>query len=203
MSPYLTPFPRMFAGAVQTALNRAMALDPAAANRLQAMADGLIGLELQTLGINLYFCREGERLAVSAESESEPDTWIRGTPSALLAMAVPAWKSPGSGVTIEGDAGLARGFEGLLGRLDPDWEAALVARFGAVAGHQIFVLIRETGRGGRRTAETLGDQAARYLREESGLVVGRAEYTEFSRAVDELREAADRLAARVERSLRS
>lgn len=199
MSRYLTPFPHLFAGAVRTAVNRALELDAGAVARLDDLGDGTVGLALQTLEIDLFFRRDGDRLAVTAECDSEPDTWIRGTPPALLAMAVPAWKSPGSGVTIEGDANLARALERLLGRLDPDWEAALVARFGTVAGHQLYVLLREAGRGGRRAASTLGDQAARYLREESGQVVGRDEYREFARAVDDLREAADRLADCIER----
>ncbi len=202
MSRYITPLPGLLASAVDTALNRAIGLDENAAGRLAAMHGKTVRLELKGLGIDLYFRGLEERLAVDADSETEADTTISGTPGALLAMAVPDWRAPGSGVQIQGDAGAAQALEKLLRQLDPDWEALLVEHLGAIWGHQVWRLINDSFRAGRHATSTAADQAARFLREESGLLVTREEVDDFTREVDELREAADRLEARLRRSQR-
>ncbi len=203
MSRYLTPLPGLLASAVDTALNRAIGLDETAATRLAAMRDKTVRLELKGLGIDLYFHGLDDRLAIDAESETEPDTTISGTPAALLAMAVPDWRAPGSGVQIQGNAAAAQALEKLLRQLDPDWEALLVEHLGVVWGHQVWRMINDSSRAGRHAASTVADQTARFLREESGLLVTHEEVDEFIREVDELREATDRLEARLRREGRT
>ncbi|HSH27268.1 MAG TPA: SCP2 sterol-binding domain-containing protein, partial [Wenzhouxiangella sp.] len=158
-----------------------------------------ICLQLKGLGIDLYFHGREDGLGVSAECETAPDTTISGTPLALLAMAVPDWRAPGSGVRIEGDAGAGQAFEKLLKQLDPDWEAVFVERFGPVVGHQLWRMLADARAGARRASRTAADQTARFLREESGLLVTRQEVNDFVHEVDELREAADRLEAQLRR----
>jgi ubiquinone biosynthesis accessory factor UbiJ len=200
MPRYLTPLPALLARAIEGALGQAIEMDPAAATRLKALDGRVVKLVLERLGIDLFFIGQGERLVVVAESQRQADTVIQGSPSALLAMAVPDWRAPGSGVRIEGDAGSAQALEKLLKQLDPDFEALLSRHLGDVLGHQVWRLLRDAGGMARHGARTAGDQLARYLREESGLLVTREEMTAFSRDVDELREAADRLEARLRRA---
>lgn len=199
MSRYLTPLPGMLAAAVEQGIARAIALDDGAADRLRALRGKLVKLELKGLGIDLYFHGRDDGLGVSAENESTPDTTISGTPLALLAMAVPDWRAPGSGVRIEGEAGTGQAFEKLLKQLDPDWEAVFVERFGPVVGHQLWRMLRDARAGARHVSTTAAEQTARFLREESGLLVTREEVAEFVHEVDELREAVDRLEARLRR----
>ncbi len=203
MSRYITPLPGLLASAIDTALNRAISLDEKAAAQLSSLEGKTVCLELKGLGIDLYFTGSGPRLAIDAESGIDPDTTITGTPAALLAMAVPDWRAPGSGVQIQGDAGTAQSLEKLMRRLDPDWEALLVEHLGPVWGHQVWRMISDTVSGSRHVASTAADQTARFLREESGLLVTREEVDAFTREVDELREAADRLEARLRRAGRA
>lgn len=203
MGRYLTPLPYLFASLVATTINRAAALDPVAPAAPSSLAGRILKFEFRGLGLELFITAEQGRLAVKAESDVEPDTVIAGTPAALLAMAVPDWRAPGSGVNIHGEADLARDFERYLRRLDPDWEAALTERFGEVAGHQFHVFFREGSRTGRALAEAGADQLGTWLREESGLLVGRAEMREFTAALDELREGVDRLGSRLGRERRA
>ncbi|NBD96114.1 MAG: sterol-binding protein [Gammaproteobacteria bacterium] len=198
-SRYLTPFPGLLAAGVEQAVARAIALDDASTSRLAPLRGKLVRLELKGLAIDLYFRGHDDGLAVSAEHDAEPDTTISGTPLALLAMAVPDWRAPGSGVRIEGDAGTGQAFEKLLKQLDPDWEAIFVARFGPVVGHQLWRMLTQARDGARHFSSTSAEQAARFLREESGLLVSRREADEFVDEVDELREAVDRLEARLRR----
>lgn len=199
MSRYLTPLPAMLASAVGQAVGRAIALDDGAPERLRALRDKLVKLELKGLGIDLYFRGRDNGLDVSAEDESTPTTTISGTPVALLAMAVPDWRASGSGVHVEGEAGTAQAFEKLLKQLDPDWEAVFVERFGPVVGHQLWRMLGQAHAGARQVSTTAAEQAARFLREESGLLTSREEVEEFVHEVDDLREAVDRLEARLRR----
>ncbi|MDZ7789678.1 MAG: SCP2 sterol-binding domain-containing protein [Xanthomonadales bacterium] len=199
----MTPLPGLLAAGVELAIARAVALDDNAAARLQPLRDKRVKLALKGLGIDLFFHGRDDGLGVSAEDDSAPDTTISGTPLALLAMAVPDWRAPGSGVRIEGEAGTGQAFEKLLKQLDPDWETIFVERFGPVLGHQLWRMLGEARAGSRQVAATAAGQTARFLREESGLLVPREEVDEFVRDVDELREAVDRLEARLRRQGRA
>lgn len=199
MSRYLTPLPGLLASALDRAVNQALAADPAGSQRLKSLDQRCIKLALSGLGLDLFFCGHPDRLTVLAESDTPPDTVISGTPSALLAMAAPEWLGKHSGVRIEGDAAVAQSLEQLLRKLDPDWEGLLTEQLGDVLGHQVWRLLRDSLGGSRRLAGVAGQQLGHYLREESGLLTTRDELQSFGRDVDELREAADRLEARLRR----
>jgi len=199
MSRYVTPLPGLLAGAIEAAFAQAIALDEQAGERLAALEGQCVQLALEGVGIDLFFSGDGAGLSVAAETDAEPDTVIRGTPSALLALAVPEWGASGSGVRIEGDAGTAQTLEKLLRRLDPDWERLMTDRFGEVVGHQLWRLAQDMLHISRRSVDLASDQLGHYLREESGLLVTAAEVDQFTVDVDELREAVDRLESRVRR----
>jgi ubiquinone biosynthesis protein UbiJ len=203
MARYLTPLPSLLAGLIDRGFNQAIQLDAAAAQRLQPLDGRTVKLALTGLNIDLFFTGDGERLVVSAESDADPDTTIIGSPTALLAMSVPDWQAPGSGVRIEGDAGTAQALQKLFKELDPDIEALLTRNLGPVVGHQIWRLLRDAASAGRHGTKVAGEQIGRYLREESGLLVNRDEMNHLTSEVDELREAVDRLEARLRRSGRT
>jgi ubiquinone biosynthesis protein UbiJ len=199
MSRYLTPLPSLLAGTIEGAFARAIALDDEAPELLGALEGKCVQLALEGVGIDLFFLGTGSGLAITAETDEVPDTVIRGTPSALLALAVPDWGASGSGVRIEGDAGTAQSLEKLLRRLDPDWERLMTDRFGEVIGHQLWRIAQDALKIGRSSADLARDQIGHYLREESGLLVTEAEVGQFTIEVDELREAVDRLESRLRR----
>lgn len=203
MSRYLTPLPGLLAMTCEEVANRAAALDPAAAEHLAPLDGRWLKFELDGLNIDLWIGAEGDRLRVLSEPDDpacEPDTRVRGTPGALLAMAVPELRGPG-GVHIEGDAGLAQRFQQAMNRIDPDLERGLSDVLGPLLGPQAYRLAREAVAFGGHAARTGADQFSHWLREESELVPRPDEWRAFSDGVDELREAVDRIEARVRRSL--
>lgn len=112
------------------------------------------------------------------------------------------WSAPGSRVSISGDATLARDFERLFSRLEPDFEAAFAGLFGDVIGHQFAVGLREGSRRVRETATAAGEVVGEVLREgarggRSGPLVGNDEARGFVDGVDDLRDAVDRLEAKI------
>ena len=196
MSRYLTPLPGLLALAIDTAVNQAIGLDETALTRLKPLNGKLIALNLDGLGIELYFSGSEQQLSVTAEHDGEPDTRISGSPTALLAMSQPQWRTESSGVRIEGNAGAAQALEQLFKHIDPDYEALIVRYLGPVLGHQFAGFFRQTQAGSNRLMVQAGEQLAHYLREESGLLVTPDEAATFADQVDDLREAVDRLEAR-------
>ncbi|NND46013.1 MAG: hypothetical protein HKN58_11890 [Xanthomonadales bacterium] len=202
MKTYRTPFPAMFAGLLEAAINRVLALDAASARRVLALQGKCLQLDLEGLEITLFLAFDSGSVLVSLDHDGEPDTTISGTPLALFGMAAPGdsgqWGLPGSDVTIAGNANLARDVERLFSRLDPDWQQPATELFGDVLGFQLASGLQQGLAALGEAARNTADMTARYFRDESGELVRPAEVTEFSRAVDAISDAADRLQARLD-----
>ncbi|MEJ2535095.1 MAG: SCP2 sterol-binding domain-containing protein [Gammaproteobacteria bacterium] len=203
MADYRTPLPALLAGAMEAAVNRVLALDPSAAGRVDRLEGRLLQLDLEGLGITLFFTFAYGSVQVSLDAEGEADTVVSGTPAALFSMAAPeevsSWGLPGSGVRISGDAGLARDLGKLFEQLDPDWEAPLSAVLGDTLGFQVSTGLARGARALREAAKTTAEFTAQYLRDESGLLVEAEEVREFGDAVERLRDGVGRLDARLRR----
>lgn len=186
------------ARAVEAAANRLLAMDPDTADKLAEHEGRTVALHVTGPEVTLYLTPGPDGLRVAAEGEAE--TTLRGTPGALFASAVsePSRNAAGR-IHIEGDAHLGQAFEQLVRRLRPDWEEPLARAFGDVAGPRIARALRRGVDDSRSAAWNLGEQLSEYLREESRLLVTRPEMDEFVHEVDRLREAVDRLEARLER----
>jgi ubiquinone biosynthesis protein UbiJ len=77
-------------------------------------------------------------------------------------------------------------------------EEGLSRWVGDIAAHQVGRVLRGIAGFGRRTEQTIAADISEYLQEESRDLVTRTELEEFLAAVDEVREAADRLGARID-----
>lgn len=207
--------------ALETALNRAIALDPDTRDALQALDGRSVVLALAAASASgetplaLRLTVDGERLRVGpVDPERTPDLAVRGTLGGVLSFGMRTVlprllgaqaddeAMPVGAMRIEGDAELARRLQRLAERFDPDWQQPFAAVFGDVLGVQIAngvaAALRQARDGGRRFAET----AAEYVTEESRDVVPRAELDAFHDDVDTLRDDAERLKARVARLAR-
>lgn len=214
MADYRTPIPALLAATLQSGINAVLALDTETTPRLERLEGRVLKLVLDGTGIAFYFTAGRHGIQVGLDNPAvnpsgdgkEADTTVTGTPAALFFMAAPelgaGWSGPGSGVNIAGDAALARDFERLFSHLDPDIESALAGLFGDVFGHQLVVGLREGSRRARTAAGTAGEVLGEVLREgsrgrRSGPLVGTDEARRFADDVDALRDAIDRLEARM------
>jgi ubiquinone biosynthesis protein UbiJ len=192
--------PAILAGILEAAINQVLSLDESALEGLARLDGKLLQVDLEGLGISLFFTFAYGSVKVSLDAESEPDTLISGTPVALFAMAAPEeigdWGLPGSGVQIQGDATLARDIGKLFNRLEPDWAGPLTGLLGDTLGFQVASGIKQGAEALREAARATADQAAGFIRDPSSPVVNKAELGEFTHSVDELRESVDRLMAR-------
>lgn len=193
---YLTPFPRLFASAIELVLNRSLRFDPQSKASMTSLNERVLAIGLEGLGIDLYFSTQDEQFQVRLHSEQEADTWIRGTPTALAGMGLGSSGRPGA-VQIQGDAELARSYQQFFERLNPDWEEAIAQRFGDVIGHRLSSAIKGLRQWLLQARADTAAMTGDYLREESGLLITAVELDDFLEAVDEIRDDTERLAARI------
>jgi ubiquinone biosynthesis accessory factor UbiJ len=138
---------------------------------------------------------------VAASGAQPPaDAVISGSPSALIAMlrgARPAAAGERSSVKIRGDAEIANLYRQFFLAARPDPEEELSRWIGDAAARSVSRLAGGVLSWARRARRAAGENIAEYLTEESRDLVARTEVEEFLQGVDEVREAADRVEARL------
>ena len=197
MPEYRTPLPGILAAVLEGGLNRILALDEGSPERLKHLSGRVLQLDIEGIGITLFFSFTERRVSVGTNSTAEPDTVISGSPTALFTMAVPddapGWGIGDSRVNISGDANLARDLERLFSKLDPDWESSLSRIFGDVWGYQAAAGLRSGARQAREAAGSAGDMLNEFIESGQGPVLQSTDFSEFSHSVDELKATAGRI----------
>lgn len=191
-----------FAGAVETACNAALGLDPEVRARLGALDGKVIALELLGPGLRLYFFPYAQGVQVLGHYDGEPDTTLRGAPLSLLRLGLsdrPADELFAGGVELRGDTATGQAFQDVLRALRIDWEELLSRVTGDDLAHQAGRAARAAGAQARRAGAAFALDVGEYLHEEAGVLPTRPELEVFLGAVDGLRSDTDRLAARLRR----
>ncbi len=188
---------------LETALNRALDLDPDTRASVGKLEGKRIALALAAPALALEITVIGGRLKVGpVDVRNEPDLGLHATLGGLLSQLPfvrAANSAPVGKLRINGDADLARTLQQLADRFDPDWDKPFAQVLGPLLGPQVARVLREGLRAGRNAAENFARDSAEFLTEESRDVVAKAELEAFHDDVDALRDRAERLIARVAR----
>ena len=186
---------------LESLLNRNIAGSSRARGLLAQVAGRSLELRLSSTPLRLRFLAGTEGVTLSLPGDAPADATIEGTPFAFarLALGDPQQSIRAGGAQVTGDAEVAQGFQKLFEAAQPDFEEELSRLTGDVAAHHLAELARGAARFGMRARDTFARNVAEYLTEESHDVPLRAEVEEFVAGVDALREATDRLEARVAR----
>ncbi len=141
------------------------------------------------------------RLVLVAGDDSAADATIAGSLPALLQLLKGgASREPGKpAAQIRGDAEIADQYRRLFILARPDPEEELARWIGDFPARRISQFAGRAVEFARHARRTAGENIAEYLQEEGRDLVNRTELEEFLRGVDELRETADRIAARLGR----
>ncbi len=203
-------------GAIETALNRVIALDPPSQKKLAALTGKVIAIELEsspgTPLLSLYMLPGEDGIELLSQYGGEADTTLSGTPLALAKMSLAAKVGGGKldcpdasevlfagDVLIRGDVELGQRFRQILDGLDLDWEEQLSRLTGDIFAHKAGNVVREVGQWWQQAFDTLGRDGSEFMQQESELLPEAAELSQFIAEVDTLRSDLDRLAARVQR----
>jgi ubiquinone biosynthesis protein UbiJ len=184
---------------LESILNRNIAGSSRARGLLAQVAGRSLELRLAPTSLRLRFVAGNEALTIATGGDTPADATIEGTPFAYarLAFGDPAQSIRAGGAQVAGDAEVAQAFRKLFEAAQPDFEEELSRLTGDVAAHHLANFARGAFDFARRAGETLARNASEYLTEESRDLPLRYEVEEFLSGVDSLREAADRLEARL------
>jgi len=116
----------------------------------------------------------------------------------LLRAARPSAAEERAAVTITGDAEIANLYRQFFVAARPDWEEELARWIGDAPARSLSRLAGGVIGWARRTRRVAGENIAEYLQEESRDLVTRTEMEEFLEGVDQVRETADRVEARLQ-----
>jgi len=185
---------------VEQILNGHVQESTAALDMLSSLHGKSLGVEVRGPGVTIVVSAENEKLRLEFAGESSATATVSGTPLALLASlrgdALSGFKD--SGITISGNAEVAEDFSTLLRLARPDLEEQLSHLAGDVVAHRIGGTVRNARAWSKQAVSALGMNTTEYLQEESRQVPTRVEVEGFFAEIERLRDAAERVAARVD-----
>jgi len=107
--------------------------------------------------------------------------------------------APGRAAQIRGDAEIANRYRELFMLARPDPEEELSRWIGDLPARRLSQFASSALEAARRVRRTAGENIAEYLQEEGRDLVNKTELEEFLRGVDDARDTADRIEARLSR----
>ena len=188
--------------ALETACNRYLALDDEALPKLAVFEGKIIAIEVSGFNQNIFLFPSADGIMMLTDYDGAADTTISGTPMALAKLGLTENSASvlfGGEIRITGDTRLGHQFKKVLQQLNIDWEEHLSRYVGDMAAHQLGNAARDFTKWMQRSTSSLNMDVGEYLQEESRLVVGKAEIDRFVKEVDELRDAVERIEARMAR----
>jgi ubiquinone biosynthesis protein UbiJ len=203
-------FKTLLIATLEAALNRYLALDDQRGALLEPLAGKIIAITVrwspqystQTFNDTLYLCPTHDSIQIISEFFGTPDAQLSGSLWALgfMGMSEKPMQSLFSGdVTIEGDTEIGRQFQSLFKKLDIDLQGKLTNLVGENVMKNLSDFF-QAGRAWQREAlDSFKLNATEFLQEETRDLPAAPEIDHFCAQVDELRLAADRLTARIER----
>ena len=193
-------FDQALTASIESALNQYLSLDPLALSRFSSLEGKIIAIEIKGLNKTLCLFPSTDGFMILTDFDGEADATISGTPLALGKMGLV--KDPkdllfSGEIEIEGDTAVANRFNRLLSQLDIDWEEILAQNIGDIAAHKIGNLFQSANQWLSRSKNSVVLDSGEYIQEETKLSPSNAELRQFINKVDELREATDRLEAKI------
>ena len=188
--------------ALETALNKYLALDQNSSDFLAPLAGKIIAVTISTFNETIYLCPTADSIQLLDYSADQPDTQLTGSVFALSLMGLSSkpMRSIFSGeVKIEGNMDTGRKFQELFAKLDINLEQQLARYTGDNIAHNISQFFRAGHNWSQESIETFRLNASEFLQEETRDLPAGPEVDIFYRQIDELRTDFDHLQSRVER----
>lgn len=195
--------------ALEFAIQRALALDPASRAQLAALAGQVFHLECTQPELDLFLILHADRIQLASNWEGDVTAGLRGSASdyaELLRSEDPGATLINGAMTVHGNSKALLRLRDIAAHLDIDWEAPLARMFGDVVGHQLGRTLRAGHRLFSDATASLRRQLHDYVQEESDWLVPRWQFEQFGADVAQAAQRGERLArdiARLEQRIRT
>ena len=185
---------------IQAAIDRNVEGSPRARVLLAQLEGKSLVVRMQFTPWRVRANVQSGRLLVARTQDETADALLAGTPLALLSLMreAPAEVIRRGDVTLTGNSEIAQQFQELALLLRPELEEFLAGVIGDVPAFGLGQLLHKALQYGRSSARTAALNVGEYLAHERRTLVPRAEAADLLAGVDDLREATDRIAARVQ-----
>jgi ubiquinone biosynthesis protein UbiJ len=189
--------------ALESALERAMALAPETALRLQRLANTLLAIDMTEPSLTVYVQIDAQgAIRLLGYSEDKPAVRVRGSLPSFVQLATaedPAAMLINSDIEVIGNTAPLLELQAAVAGMEVDWEAPLVDALGDVAGHQLAGLLRQLFGWGGQAAKSLRRQLSEFILEEGRLSPPALELQDFYQQVHALNLRVDRIESRAKR----
>ena len=188
-----------------------MALEKAVASLVAhdvVTARSLAALDGQVLQINIvspamvFYVRFGEKPAFLGTCEQKADCELSGSAGSLVRLALaddPMAFLHQSDITLSGDNSLLIAASAIIREADIDWEQMVAQYTGGMVAHLMGSVFRQGQSTVKNIRDTFVTNLPEFLQEELRVLPPSGQIEGFREDLDELRLAADRLQARVQR----
>jgi ubiquinone biosynthesis protein UbiJ len=196
------PLNQITASALQTFVNKTIALDAEAGAKLDSLNDKVIHLQISDFQLNYYFQIINREILVSSSFEQAVSASITGTLPAFVAAATSEHSADSifkGELNFSGEINVAKQFQAFAQSLDIDWHEPLAQLLGDPIGHSVAVGISKLSGWLKSSANSSREDISEYLQEEARVTPSETEQELFFQQVDQARSQADRLKARLDR----
>ncbi len=176
-------------------LNRWLAREVWAREKLAPFAGRVARLELPPFAVVFAVAPEGTLMAPVAQAQ--PDVTLTADTAALPSLLVDS-KALLRNVKLQGDAEFAQALGFVLQNLKPEPEEDLAPWIGDAAAVRVVSWARAAFAQALNAGQRLSTAAADYLVAENPVLASRQDVDAFVHEVNELRDATERVAARVQ-----
>lgn len=187
----------------EAAANAALRLSPHSVLALAELADQVIALECTRPALTLYLHSDADGLLhLHGVHDGPVATRVTGSAEDFAELARaddPAATLINGGLRLEGNSTPLMAMQRIVNQLDIDWEAALVAGLGDVAGHQLATMLGAALQWSRTARGNFERQLSEFAMEEVRLAPPRLALEHFYEDVQRLSEREERLSQRIER----
>lgn len=187
---------------LEAGMNRYLTLDEHLEEYLAPMAGKVIELHIDSLDASLYLCPGTNGIQILESYPSPVDARLSGSLSALGLMGLsstPMHSLFKGQVKMDGDTQLARRLQRLFDKLDINLEAKLARYTSAEFAGRLGKLLRSGRDWTRNSLDTFRRNLEEFLQEETRELPAKQEAELLFRDIDDLRNAAERLEARLQR----
>jgi len=186
--------------ALETLVNRALALDPASRQRLSGLAGQTFHLECTQPAFDLFLLPHADRIQLAGFWDGPVTAGISGSYAdfiELLGSEDPGATLINGKMSVIGDSKALLRLRDIAADLDLDWEAPLTRVFGDVLGHQLGRGLRHLHSLARHAGNSLARQVRDYVKEESDWLAPRWQVEQFCADVAQAALRAERLQVRL------